>query len=31
MMGFNALANLAEYAISRRLIARDDLALLRRS
>jgi hypothetical protein len=31
MMGFNALANLAEYAISRRLITRDDLALLRRS
>ena len=30
MMGFNALANLAEYAISRRLITRADLALLRR-
>lgn len=31
MMGFNALANLAEYAIGRRLITRADLALIRRS
>ena len=31
MMGFNALANLAEYAISRRLITRADLSLIRRS
>ncbi|MFD9946296.1 hypothetical protein ACFWYW_30470 [Nonomuraea sp. NPDC059023] len=30
LMGHNALANLAEYAISRRLITRDDLLLLRR-
>jgi hypothetical protein len=30
MMGFNALYSLAEYAISRRLITREDLALLRR-
>lgn len=29
MSGFSALANLAEYAISRGLITRDDLALLR--
>ncbi len=31
MTGFNALVNLAEYAISRGLITRADLALLRRS
>jgi hypothetical protein len=30
MKGFSALANLAEYAISRGLISREDLALLRR-
>ena len=30
MTGFNALANLAEYAISRGLISRDDLARLQR-
>jgi hypothetical protein len=30
MMGFNALANLAEYAISRGLVTRADLALLHR-
>lgn len=30
MMGFNALANLAEYVLSRGLITRDDLTLLRR-
>jgi hypothetical protein len=30
MMGFSALTNLAEYAISRGLITRDDLRLLRR-
>ncbi|TMR20940.1 hypothetical protein ETD86_16940 [Nonomuraea turkmeniaca] len=30
MKGFNALVNLAEYAISRGLITRDDLRLLRR-
>jgi hypothetical protein len=31
MTGFNALANLAEYAITRHLVTRADLALLRRS
>ncbi|MEW9555129.1 hypothetical protein [Nonomuraea sp. NPDC050783] len=30
LMGHNALVNLAEYAINRRLITRDDLRLLRR-
>ncbi|GAA3076297.1 hypothetical protein [Streptosporangium carneum] len=30
MKGFNALVNLAEYAISRGLVTREDLALLRR-
>lgn len=30
MMGFNALANLAEYAISRGLVTRGDLAMLNR-
>lgn len=30
MMGFNALANLAEYTISRGLVTRADLAMLRR-
>jgi hypothetical protein len=29
MTGFNALANLAEYAIGRRLVTREDLTLLR--
>lgn len=31
MTGFNALANLAEYALSRRLVTKEDLALLRRA
>lgn len=31
MTGFNALANLAEYALSRRLVTKDDLAQLRRA
>lgn len=31
MTGFNALASLAEYALSRRLVTKEDLALLRRA